>query len=269
MILGHCHVGPPDYARRLEGAGTPLDFSLEALGRYVGELGYDRAVVFAPFAQWFEGDPNAWLLESVRRERRFVPWVTINEPGAAAAAALRRALDDGARGVKFHPPVVRIAINDPTLEAFYGLAEEARVPVLYHTGPHGWYLNRYHPMLVDEIAQRHPKLPLIVEHLGGEAFVHETRAVLQNNRNVYAGLATCLPEGASWHVPGATVRGLIGAFGADRFVFGADFPYNAVETNRRAIQILKDLELPAADLPLIVSGNLERLDAGVAARSRG
>jgi len=266
VILNHCHVGPPAYARRLEGEGTTLDFSLEALGRYVGELGFDRAVVFAPFAQWFDGDPNAWLLDAVRGEPRFIPWVTINGTGPAAAAALAAALRAGARGVKFHPPVIRVAINDPGLEAFYGLAAEARVPVLYHTGTHGWYLNRYHPLLVDEVAQRHPKLPLIIEHLGGMPFLHETEAVLDNNPNVLAGLATCLPPDASWHVPADAVRRLVTGRGADRFVFGADFPYNPVEKNREAIRILGDLNLPAADLPLILSGNLERLDANVAAR---
>ncbi|MEK7767466.1 MAG: amidohydrolase family protein, partial [bacterium] len=176
---------------------------------------------------------------------------------------LREAAGRGARGVKFHPPVVHLAINDPSLEKFYGVAEALRLPVLYHTGPHGWHLNRYNPLLVDEVAQRHPKLPLIIEHLGGEAFVHETFAVMQNNPNVYGGLATCLPADAGWRVPASRVRELIREFGADRFVFGADFPYNTVETNRRAVEVLKGLDLPHADVSLIVSGNLERLNEGV------
>lgn len=264
MILNHCHVGPAEYFRKMEGSDTPPDGSLEHLGRYAGELGYDHAVVFAPFARWFDGDPNAWLLDAVRGQERFIPWATINAAGAQAASDLKAAIGRGARGVKFHPPVVRIAINDPTLEAFYGLAEEARLPILYHTGTHNWFLNRYNPLLVDEVAQRHPKLPLIIEHLGGLPFYRETEAVLRNNKNVSGGLATCLPEDAWWHVPPAEVLRLIRVLGAERFVFGADFPYNSVETNRTAMQILRDLKLPAGDLALILSGNLERLDAGVA-----
>lgn len=262
MILSHCHVGPPGHFKRMW-AEYPEEFGLvEQLARYTGELGYDRAVVFAPFQQWIDGDPNAWLLDAVRGDRRFVPWLTL-QAGGDAAAGMLRTHGAGARGVKFHPPLIGVAINDPSLGEFYARAEARRLPILYHTGPHGWFLNRYNPMLVDEVAQRHPKLPLVVEHLGGEAFVHETRAVMQNNRNVYAGLATCLPDDAGWHVPTAAVKRLIEAFGADRFIFGADYPYNSVETNRRAMQVLKDLNLPAADLSLILSGNLERLDGNV------
>ena len=114
---------------------------------------------------------------------------------------LRRYVPLGARGVKFHPPVIKVPINDPSLAEFYSLAESWRLPVLFHTGPHGWQLSAYQPMRVDEVAQRHPKLPLIIEHLGGKAFVRETYAVMQNNRNVYGGLATCLPPdaGRGWN----------------------------------------------------------------------
>lgn len=261
MILGHCHVGPPDYFDRLEGGRATHDATPAALGRYLGELGYEKAVVFAPFAEWFAGDPNAWLLDAVGGDDRFVPWMTLNRPGSAAAGELRRLAARGIRGVKFHPPVVRIAIDDPAVDEFYAVAESLRLPVLYHTGPHGWFLDRYRPLLVDRVAQKFPKLPLIIEHLGGRAFVQDTFAVMQNNRNVYAGLATCLPEGSSWHVPAPEVARLIAEFGADRFIFGADFPYNTVEENRKALAVLKGLGLPAADQGLILSGNLERLNA--------
>jgi predicted TIM-barrel fold metal-dependent hydrolase len=264
VILSHCHVGPPEYFRRLENGGEAKDGTLVALKRYLGELGFERAVVFAPFAGWFDGDPNAWLVEAVRDDRQFIPWMTLNRPGPSAAADLRRLAPRGIRGIKFHPPVVRIAIDDPGVDEFYAVAEAMRIPVLYHTGPHGWFLDRYRPLLVDRVAQKFPKLPLIIEHLGGEAFVQETLAVMQNNRNVYAGLATCLPEHSSWHVPTPDVARLIRTFGADRFVFGADFPYNSVEENRGALAILAGMGLPPPDVRLIMSGNLDRLNEGVA-----
>jgi len=274
MILGHCHVGPPDYFRRLESGGEPHDGSLARLGRYLGELGYERAVVFAPFAAWFEGQPNDWLLEAVKAERlarpegpgsgpRFIPWMTLNRPGHAAASELRRLAAGGIRGIKLHPPVVRIAIDDPALDESYAVAEALRLPILCHTGPHGWHLDRYRPLLVDRVAQKFPRLPLIIEHLGGQAFVQDTFAVMQNNRNVYAGLATCLPEASSWHVPSVDVARLVRTFGAERFVFGADFPYNSVEENRKALAVLQGLGLPPPELRLILSGNLERLNEAV------
>ncbi len=266
MLLSHCHVGPPGHFHRMWSEYQQDWGSPESLGRYVGELGYAKAVAFAPFAQWHDGDPNAWLLDAVKGDDRFIPWATINETGPAAEAMLRQHGPHGIRGIKFHPPIIKVAIDDPALEPFYALAEAWRLPILYHTGPHGWFLSKYRPMLVDEVAQRHPKLPLIIEHLGGEAFVGETFAVMQNNRNVYGGLATCVPKDAGWHVPTETIKKLIATFGAERFIFGADFPYNSVEANREALTTLRTMGLAAADVPLILSGNLERLNEGVSVR---
>lgn len=263
MLLGHCHVGPPGHFRPLmEGAAEDAG-TIEQLGRYLGELGFDRAVAFAPFRNWYDGDPNAWLIEAARGDARIVPWVTVNASGRAAVETLQEWVPRGARGVKFHPPIIQVAVNDPALADFYSLAEFWRVPVLFHAGPHGWRLDAYRPLKLDEVAQRHPKLPIIVEHLGGQGLVRETYAVMHNNPNVYGGLATCLPADATWHVAEAEIGDLIRAFGTERFLFGADFPYNAVETNRKAVAVLRGLGLPAADLSLILSGNLERLVEGV------
>ena len=77
MMLGHCHLGPPGYVREMwdqcpERYGLP-----EQLRLYMGGLGFDRAVVFAPFQEWMDGDPNAWLLKTIKGDLRFVPWLTI------------------------------------------------------------------------------------------------------------------------------------------------------------------------------------------------
>jgi hypothetical protein len=237
----------------------PEDGTLEHLKRYIGELGFERAVVFAPFKRWFPGDPNGWTLDSVKGDARFIPFATLNEAGPGAAAMVRECAGRGARGIKFHPAIIRIPINDPALEDFYSAAEELRLPVIYHTGPHGWRLDFYRPALVDEVAQRHPKLPLVIEHLGGAGLCREAYAVMQNNPNVYGGLATCLTPDSTWFVPPEEIKLMLGQFGAERLVFGSDFPWTGVEMNRRAMEVLRGLGLPQADLSLVLSGNIERL----------
>jgi len=263
MLLGHCHVGPAGYFREMW-EESPERYGLpEQLRLYMSELGFEKAVAFAPFQEWMDGDPNAWLLKTVRGDARFVPWITVNGTGELALETLREHGPRGVRGIKFHPPVIEVAINDKGLEPFYGLAERWRLPILYHTGPHGWELAKYNPMLVDQVAQRHPDLPLIVDHLGGRAFAHETWAVMQNNKNVYGGLTTCLTEDAGWFVPPEQVKAMLKRFGAERFCMGSDFPYNTVAQIRKQVAVLKGFKLPADDLTRIVSGNLERLISNV------
>jgi predicted TIM-barrel fold metal-dependent hydrolase len=116
---------------------------------------------------------------------------------------------------------------------------------------------------VDQVAQRHPDLPLVIDHLGGAAFVRETYAVMQNNPNVYGGLTTCLNEDAGWHVPADEIKALLKRFGASRFCFGSDFPYNTLDQNKKALAVLKSFKLSPADHALVLSGNLERLNAAV------
>ena len=263
MTLGHCHVGPPGHFRKIWDRLDEQDGILEALDGYLSRLGFDRAVVFAPFRRWFDGDPNRWLLEKVRGDARLIPWVTLNEGGTAATAMLAEMEPLGARGVKFHPPIVELAVNDSGLEDFYALAERMRLPVLYHMGPHGWDLDKYRPVLVDEVAKRHPDLPLIIEHLGGAGFARETLSVMRDNGNILGGLTTCLPAGASWHVPPNEVRMMIRELGSERFIFGSDFPYNTGGENLAAIEVLDGFGLSPADRALILSGNLMRLDSGV------
>jgi len=283
MILGHCHVGPPGHFHRMWDQFGDDDGTPGTLDGYLSGLGFDRAVVFAPFRKWFDGDPNRWLLDLAREDGRLVPgasmasfagpagqapaelvpWVTVNEGGKAAMEMLAACAPLGARGIKFHPPIIEVAIDDPGLGEFYGLAESLRMPVLYHTGPHGWKVESYRPSLVGAVAREHPDLPLIIEHLGGAGFARETLAVMKANRNVYGGLTTCLPAAATWHVPPDEINMMIRLLGPERFVFGADYPWNGVGENQAALEVLDGFGLSPADRASILSGNLERLDSGI------
>jgi predicted TIM-barrel fold metal-dependent hydrolase len=264
MILNHCHVGPTGYFQKLMGKnGEWDDGSLKKLAGVLPQIGYDRAVVFAPFQLWFEGDPNAWLLEHVKGDPRFVPWVCINQ-AEGAAEMLAKAIQAGAKGIKFHPPIIELAPDDPRLDAFYGLAESRSLPILYHAGPHGWDLDRYRPSRLGKVAAKFPKLAIICEHLGGAEFCEETWQVMEKHEKVMGGLASCLPQDATWHVPNAALKAALKRFGPSRFVFGMDFPYNSLDYTRTCLQVLDDLIPSPEDRRLVLSGNLEGLleDAG-------
>ena len=262
MILNHCHVGPVGHFHSMWDQLGGHDGTFEHLDAYLGETGFERAVVFSPFKQWFEGDPNKWLLDGVEGKEKFIPFITINGV-ETALSDLRGGIKRGAKGVKFHPAITKIAVDEPGLEEFYALAEEMRMPVLIHTGPHGWFLSKYQPILVDEVARRHPKLPIIIEHLGGAGLVRETYAVMQNSANTYGGLASCLTGDSGWHIPAAEIGILVDKFGADRFIFGADFPWNSPENTRKSKEVLHGLKMPRVDLELVLSGNMERLVSSV------
>jgi uncharacterized protein len=86
------------------------------------------------------------------------------EPSAAADA--RRALDQGARVFKCHLQVGDFDPNDPLLDEAWGVLAAAGVPVVTHCGS-GPVPGRYTgPGPVARLLARHPRLRLVVAHLG-------------------------------------------------------------------------------------------------------
>ena len=84
----------------------------------------------------------------------------------SAAADVRRALGQGARVFKCHLQVGDFDPNDPLLDDAWGLLAAAGVPVVTHCGS-GPVPGRYTgPGPVARLLARHPRLRLVVAHLG-------------------------------------------------------------------------------------------------------
>jgi predicted TIM-barrel fold metal-dependent hydrolase len=84
----------------------------------------------------------------------------------SAAADVGRALDQGARVFKCHLQVGDFDPGDPLLDEAWGLLAAAGVPVVTHCGS-GPVPGRYTgPGPVARLLARHPKLRLVVAHLG-------------------------------------------------------------------------------------------------------
>ena len=138
------------------------------------------------------------------------------------------------------------------------------MPILIHTGVHGWNLESYLPLLIDKVAQAFPKLHIIIEHLGGEAFFNQALAVLQNNSNTYAGITTTLlrilhGKWNPWYQGTERIKIVIRRIGEERVIYGTDFPYNDVMITQKEIEIIKNLELNDRVKNKILGKNLEKL----------
>jgi uncharacterized protein len=84
----------------------------------------------------------------------------------AAAADVRRAIEQGARVFKCHLQVGDFDPNDAVLDAAWGLLAEAGVPVVTHCGS-GPVAGRFTgPEPVARLLARHPRLRIVVAHLG-------------------------------------------------------------------------------------------------------
>jgi len=123
-----------------------------------------------------------------------------------------------------------ISPSDPSVDAYFALAEELDIPVGIHMGTGGsgranitmpkFRGSMGNPLLLEEVLARHPKLRLWIMH-AGYPMIDNLLTLLQANAYVYVGVA-----GLIWSYPLEEVhryiRRIVEAGFEDRVMFGTD-----------------------------------------------
>jgi predicted TIM-barrel fold metal-dependent hydrolase len=270
-------------SHRGQGAGATAA-ELAARFALMDEAGVDRQVLsVTPSAPHFAerghavdaarraNDLYAQLVE--RHPRRFAAFAAVPLPHIdAALAEVARGLDELAMaGVAITTDVLGASPADPSLAPFYAELDR-RAAVLYvhpsgcaaHTpliADHGmrWMIGApvedtlaAAHLILAGIPSRYPNIKIILSHLGGALPM-----VLQRMDNQYAWESPGAPEKPSvaarrlWydtvghgHLP--AIRAAAESLGADRLVFGTDFPYQRGDLFNRAVTYIEEGLSPAA-----------------------
>ncbi len=114
-------------------------------------------------------DLNDWTLDFAARTPGCLPGATFfPEPGNVAYVT--GALDRGARIFKLHLQVGGFDPRTPELDDVWGLLADRGIPVVVHAGS-GPVANRFTgPGPIGEVVARHPRLAMIIAHLGAPEF---------------------------------------------------------------------------------------------------
>jgi predicted TIM-barrel fold metal-dependent hydrolase len=150
-------------------------------------------------------------------------------------------------------------LDDEAAYPYYELAASLDLPVLFHTGVHGWLLENYEPILLDRVAQQFPHLKIIVEHMGGWEFFGQALAVVRNNDNCYAGITSTLAEDWAWYLPPEWLRYMTLMIGADRVIFGTDYPFRRPEDIGKDIEAVRAIFHGPQEAERILGGNIATL----------
>ena len=257
MFVNHCHVMP-------EGSldsSAPQASTVATLLDIMDELDIERAVVFAPLPNHVN-DPhqaNQWLWEQVQANECLEGFMTLNPTDSRSLAIAEEFAEKGLRGIKTHPPVYHARIDDEAAYPFYELAAGLQLPILFHTGVHGWLLDNYRPILIDRIAQQFPDLQIIVEHMGGWEFFGEALAVVRNNANCHAGITSTLDADWAWYIPDELLRHMISLIGSERVIFGADYPFRQQDGIRADIETVRGICDSPEETDNILGANIAAL----------
>lgn len=135
----------------------------------------------------------------------------------ALADEFQRAVSMGFKGIKLHPDFQEFAIDDPAAFPIYELAQQNGVPILFHTGDNRFAYSNPHRLA--KIMQVFPHLTVIGAHFGGWSEWDEAVEVLAKTENLFFDTSSTRA-----FIPLETIRKSVHTFGADRLLFGTDFP---------------------------------------------
>lgn len=220
--------------------------------------GVDLAFVFGLRADAAGVDtPNAYIEQFCRdTQTNTVGFMALDPSHEDVLAHLADGVARGLRGIKLYPVLALFDPRDRRYDAFYSAATEAGLVVLWHMGatpsPVG-DLTVSNPLVVDEVARRHPGLTQIIAHMG-HPWQRETVVVLRKNRRVFSDVS------AQWARPFDGYRALVRAqeWGVvDKLLFGSDYP---IWTPQQAADGLRSLaDITPSGLPRVGTETIDWL----------
>jgi uncharacterized protein len=223
---------------------------LRAFGvRRFGALAYPHK---PGMAAWL----NSWAAEFAARTPDALHSATFYpEPGAGEYVA--GAIGAGARLFKAHLQVGGYDPRDELLDPVWGLLAEAGVPVIVHCGS-GPTPGRYTgPGPISEVLARHPRLIMIVAHLGAPEY-GEFFDLMQRYAGVHLDTTMAFTEFFERLMPfPAALRPRL-AEAADRILLGSDFP-NIPYPYLHQLEALARLDLGVRWLRAVCHDNAARL----------
>ncbi|MBU7015687.1 MAG: amidohydrolase family protein [Theionarchaea archaeon] len=245
----------------LAGSNGSLDKDvLDDLSLQMDIAAVDMAVVFAVTSQ--EGmalteDSNSAVAAAISEmPERLVGFCSVHPAqGTKALQELERCHSLGLRGIKLHPVLQDFHCDCDALHLLAKKAADLSMPILIHSS---FPYNSRESESLYHLVSSHPETDFLLAHTGGFQFL-DCYAYVEKRKsgieNIYFELSTLVPMfRRSPYTP--QVKWLVEQMGADRVVFGSNYPhYQLVD----ALTAFRELELSYEDSQQILGKTLATL----------
>jgi len=231
IVDAHCHIGQGRFKRL---TATQLLAEMDARG-------VDQAVV-CPVEEYitvFNREGNDYILRAVKEHPdRLIGFATVNPwYGEGAIKELRRAVNEGLRGLKLHSALQGYFINDDLVYPVIEAAAELGIPVYFHTGTPIYAL----PLQLRYLAADFPEVDFIMGHAAYADFWLDLLPAARGLTNIY--IETSLRASTQM------LQSAVDDLGPHRIMFGSDSPASSIKVELAKIEAL-DLDAKAREMVL-------------------
>lgn len=158
---------------------------------------------------------NEFIVNEVNLHREFYGFGTLHAAMENALLEIEYIKSSGLKGIKLHPDIQQFPIDDERLFPIYDRLQ-GYLPILIHCGDTRFDYS--HPRRLKHIIDEFPKLQIIAAHLGGWSMFDTTFEYLKDTDcyfDISSSMMFLTPE---------QIKDYISGYGADRILFGSDFP---------------------------------------------
>ncbi len=145
---------------------------------------------------------------------------------------IERSLALGLKGVKIHPDIQEVDIDDPRLLKLYEIVA-GRIPVYFHIGDDRPRYRYSEARKLARVLDLFPKLEVVAAHLGGYKAWEDAVVHLAGRERVWYDTSSAL-----WAMTPEYADYVIGKLGTETVMFGTDYPVmNTPEELERLLRL--------------------------------
>lgn len=189
---------------------------------------------------------NDFIAAECKKHPNFVGFMAMHQDYPSPEAEIERAIGLGLRGMKLHPDTQKVNMDDDRLMRIYELIE-GRMPLVMHCGDYRTDFS--HPRRMKRILHEFPNLVVDAAHFGGWS-VFDLAVEYLENENCFLDMSS-----SQKFLGRRRTRELCEIYGADRILFGSDFP---MWDPSEEFEMFESLDFPKADFEKMTWHNAER-----------
>lgn len=227
----HTHTYPEQIAEKacvnlgkfydlpVKGRGTYAHLESQAEANHVG--GYLLFSVTTNAQQVQKVNSSIAALAALSRSHGFnsVGFAGMHQDYPDFEGELNRSIELGLRGVKIHPDIQGVDINDERLFPLYEMMQAKHLPLYLHMGDNRPQYQFSRAEKLVDILNKFPHLDVVAAHLGGYLAWDAAIEFLAGHKHIRYDTSSAL-----WAMTPEFAEKLIHKLGTENIMFGTDYP---------------------------------------------